>query len=330
MWGGTVGIVGILALGLLFAPLTTNAQPSAHIPKVGWLDWGGRADKAHLHAAFLQGLRELGYVEGQNLVLARRDAEGQLDQLPALAVELVRIPVDVIVTASGVPATRAAMQATTTIPIVMAEAGDAVGTGLVASLARPGGNVTGLSLITPDLVGKRLELLKEVAPRVARVAVLSYPSFPASVIILREAQAAAPALGLTILPIEVRTPDEFDDQLATMLRLGADALLTPGGPFTSAHLRRILTFAATHRLPTMCGAGELAEAGCPIAYGTSHAALYRRAATYVDKILKGAKPADLPVEQPMKFELVINLKAAKALGLTIPPMVLFQADEVIK
>jgi putative ABC transport system substrate-binding protein len=330
VWCSAVGVIVAFTLSLLTAPLATDAQPSAPLPKVGWLDWGGRADKASLLAAFLQGLRELGYVEGQNLVLARRDAEGQIDQLPALAVELIRLPVDVIVTASGVPATRAAMQATTTIPIVMAEAGDAVGTGLVASLAQPGGNVTGLSLISPDLVRKRLELLKEVAPGVARVAVLAYPAFPASVIILREAQAAAPALGLTILPIEVRTPDEFDDQLATMLRLGADALLTPGDPFTSAHHRRILTFAATHRLPTMCGARQLAEAGCLTTYSTSHAALYRRAATYVDKLLKGTKAADLPVEQPMKFEFVINLRTAEALGLTIPPVVLFQADEVIK
>jgi putative ABC transport system substrate-binding protein len=283
-----------------------------------------------LQAAFLQGLRELGYVEGQNLVLARRDAEGQLDQLPALAVELVRLPVDVIVTASGVPATRAAMQATTTIPIVMAEAGDAVGTGLVSSLARPGGNVTGLSLISPDLVRKRLELLKEVVPMMARVAVLYNPMFPATVLGLREVQAAAPALGLTILPIEVRTPDEFDEQLATMLPLGADALLTPGDPFTSAHHRRILTFAATHRLPTVCGALHFAEVGCLIAYSTSHAALYRRAAYYVDKILKGTKAAELPVEQPMTFELVINLKTARVLGLTIPPTLLFQANEVIQ
>jgi putative ABC transport system substrate-binding protein len=267
MRGSTVGLIGILALGFLFAPLATNAQPLAKISRVGWLDDGVRADKAHLQAVFLQGLHDLGYVEGQNLVIERRDAEGQLDQLPALAVALVRLPVDLIVTAGGVPATRAAMQATTTIPIVMTEAGDAVGTGLVASLARPGGNVTGLTLISPDLARKRLELLKEIAPGVARVAVLSYPAFPASVIILREVQAAAPALGFTILPIEVRTSEEFDDQLTTMLRLGADALLTPGDPFTSMHHQRILAFAATHRLPTVCGAaGYLAKAGCLIAY----------------------------------------------------------------
>ncbi len=308
---GTVGIVAILALGLLCVPLAIDAQPLGNIPKVGWLDWGGRAEKAHLHAAFLQGLHELGYVEGQNFVLARRDAEGQLDQLPTLAVELVRLPVDVIVTVGGVPAIRAAMQATTTIPIVMAEAGDAVGTGLVASLARPGGNVTGLSVIGPDLVGKRLELLKAVAPMVARVAVLYYPPFPATIVGLRLARAVAPALGLTILPLAVHTTDEFDDQFATLLRLDADALLTPGDPFTSAHQRRILNFAATHRLPTMCGAREYAASGCLIAYSPSLAALYRRAAYYVDKILKGTKAAELPVEQPIKFELVINRKTAR-------------------
>jgi putative ABC transport system substrate-binding protein len=222
------------------------------------------------------------------------------------------------------------MQATTTIPIVMADAGDPVGTGLVASLARPGGNATGLSVMGSDTVGKRLQLLKEAAPRVARVAVLYHPPAAASVVGLREAQAAAPALGLTVLPMNVRTPDEFDDQFATMLRLGADALFISGGPFSSAHQRRILDFAATHRLPTVCGPVQFAEAGCLLSYSAAELALYRRAAAYVDKILKGAKPADLPVEQPMKFALVINLKTAKALGLTIPPALLFQADEVIQ
>src|SRR6267378_4011444 len=222
------------------------------------------------------------------------------------------------------------MQATTTIPIVMADAGDPVGTGLVASLARPGGNVTGLSVMGADTVSKRLQLLKEAAPRVARVAVLYHPPAAATVVVLREAQAAAPALGLTVLPMEVRTPDEFDDQFATMLRFGADALFISGGPFSSAHQRRILDFAVTHRLPTVCGPVQFAEAGCLLSYSAPELALYRRAATYVDKILKGAKPADLPVEQPMKFELVINLKAAKQIGLTIPPNVLVRADKVIK
>ncbi len=323
-------LIVMLALRLFLAPLAAEAQQPAHLPTVGWLDEGNWTDKARLYTTFLEGLRELGSVEGQHLVIARRDAEGHLDRLPGLAAELVRLPVDVIVTTGGVPATRAAMQATTTIPIVMADAGDPVGTGLVASLARPGGNVTGLSVMGSDTVSKRLQLLKEAAPRVARVAVLYHPPAAATVVVLREAQAAAPALGLTVLPMEVRTPDEFDDQFATMLRVGADALFIAGGPFSSAHQRRILDFAATHRLPTVCGAGHLAAAGCLLSYSTAELALYRRAVAYVDKILKGAKPADLPVEQPMKFELVINLKTAQALGLTIPPTLLFQADEVIQ
>jgi putative ABC transport system substrate-binding protein len=332
MWRRTVGCIVALVLSLLAAPYVADAQQRGKVPQIGWL--AGRAIAAATtpgnYEAFLHGLRELGYGEGQNLVMVRRDAEGQLDRLPALAAELVRLPVDVIVTTGGVPATRAAMQATTTIPIVMAEAGDPVGTGLVASLARPGGNVTGLSLMGPDLVGKRLQFLKEVAPRVVRIAVLSHPPFAAMVMGLREAQAAAPALGLTVLPMEVRTPDEFDDQFATIIRLGADALYLPGDPFTLAHQRRILDWAATHRLPTVCGAVQLAEAGCLISYSPSNAALYRRAATYVDKILKGAKPADLPVEQPMKFEFVINLKTAQTLGLTLPPHLVYFADEVIQ
>jgi len=323
-------LIVMLALRIFLAPLAATAQQPAHLPTVGWLDEGNWTDKARLYAAFLEGLRALGYVEGQHLVIARRDAEGHLDRLPGLAAELLRLPVDVIVTTGGVPATRAAMQATTTIPIVMADAGDPVGTGLVASLARPGGNVTGLSVMGADTVGKRLQLLKEAAPKVARVAVLYHPPAAASVVNLREAQAAAPALGLTVLPMEVRTPDEFDDQFATILRLGADALFITGGPFSSAHQRRILDFAVTHRLPSMCVPVQFAEAGCLLSYSAPELALYRHAATYVDKILKGAKPADLPVEQPTKFELVINLKTAQALGLTISPTLLFQADEVIR
>jgi len=332
MWRSTVGCIVTLILSLCAASHVSDAQQWGKGYRVGWLAGRVIADAAtpENYEAFLQGLRALGYVEGQNLVMVRRDAAGQLDQLPALATELVRLPVDVIVTTGGVPATRAAMQATTTIPIVMAEAGDPVGTGLVASLARPGGNVTGLSMMAPDLVGKRLQFLKEVAPRAARVAVLYHASFAASVVGLREAQAVAPALGLTVLPMEVRTPDEFDAQFAAILRLGADTLLTIGDPFTSAHRQHILDWATTHRLPTACVGRQDAEAGCLLAYSANFAAPYRRAATYVDKILKGAKPGDLPVEQPMQFELVINLKTAQALGLTIPPALLFQADEVIK
>jgi putative tryptophan/tyrosine transport system substrate-binding protein len=330
MWYSAIGCIVTLTLGMLVAPLAATAQLPAHLPKVGWLDEGNWADKARLYATFLEGLRELGYMEGEHLVIARRDAEGHLDRLPRLAAELVRLPVDVIVTTGGVPATRAAMQATTTIPIVMADAGDPVGTGLVASLAQPGANVTGLSVMGADTVGKRLQLLKEAAPKVARVAVLYHPPAAATVGGLREAQAAAPALGLTVLPMEVRTPDEFGDQFVTVLSLGADAVLISGGPFASAHQRSILDFAATHRLPTVCPTLQYAEAGCLISYGPSFAALYRRAAAYVAKILKGAKSADLPVEQPMQFELVLNLTTARALGLTLSPTLLFQADKVIQ
>ena len=214
----TVGLIVLLTLGILIAPVVAVAQPRGKLPQVGWLDEGRRMDKVDLHAVFLQGLRELGAVEGQHLVMVRRDAEGQLDRLPALAAELVQLQVDVIVTTGGVPATRAAMQATTTIPIVIAEAGDPVGTGLVASLARPGGNVTGLSSMGPDLMGKRLQLFKEAAPRMTRLAVLYHPPSAATVLNLREVQAVAPALGLTVLPMEVHTLDEFDDQFATMRR----------------------------------------------------------------------------------------------------------------
>jgi ABC-type uncharacterized transport system substrate-binding protein len=325
----TVGLIVTLAFVILVTPLAAKAQPLAHSPKVGWLEGSGRTDKEHLHAVFLEGLRELGYVAGQNLVLVRRDMEGQFDRLPALAAELAQLPVDVIVTTGGVPATRAAMQATTTIPIVMAESGNPVGTGLIASLARPGGNVTGLTSGGPT-AGRRLQLLKEAAPGVARVAVLYHPTFPATVLNLHEAQDAAPALGVIVLPMEVRTLDEFDNQFAAVIQSGADALLTAAGPFAETHRQRILELAITHRLPTACAAWQDTELGCLIAYGTSLAAMYRRAASYVDKILKGTKPSDLPVEQPMKFELSINLKTAKALGLTIPPALLVLADKVLQ
>jgi putative ABC transport system substrate-binding protein len=333
MWRSTVGCIVTLVLSLLAAPHVADAQQRGKVSRVGWLAGRAIADAAdpeQRYEAFLHGLRELGYVEGENLVMVRRDAEGQLDRLPALAAELVQLPVDVIVTTGGVPATRAAMQATTTIPLVMMEVGDPVGTGLVASLARPGGNVTGLSSMTPELTGKRLQLLKEAAPMVTRIAVLYHPSFTAGVLNLREAQAAAPALGLTVLPMEVRTPEEFDDAFATMIGLGADALLPTGGPFTAAHRRRILDWAATHRLPTACGSRQDAEVGCLLAYSASFPGRYRRVAYYVDRILRGTQPADLPVEQPTKFELFLNRKTAQALGITFPPTLLLLADEVLQ
>jgi putative ABC transport system substrate-binding protein len=320
----------MLILSLLAAPRAAAAQQPAKVPRVGWLSDGIRAGaRSHLHEAFLHGLRDLGYVEGEHLIMERRDAEGQLERLPELAAQLVGLKVDVIVTWS-VPGTSAAQRATSTIPIVMAEAGDPVRTGLVASLARPGGNITGLSVMDPDLTGKQLQLLKEAAPKIARVAVLYNPTFPATVLGLQEAQAAGPALGLAILPMEVRTADELEAQFTVMTSVHADALLTIGDPFTSTHHRRILDFAAKSQWPVVYFWREFVEAGGLMSYGPSLRDLFRRAATYVHKILQGAKPADLPVEQPMKFEFVINLKTAKALGLTIPPTLLFQADEVIR
>ena len=325
-----VGLLVTLALAILAAPLAADAQQTAKVPTLGWLSDGTLGGSGpSLHEAFLHGLRDLGYVEGQTIAIERRDAEGQFELLPELAAELVGRKVDVIVT-MGVPGTRAAMQATTTIPIVIAVAGDPVGAGLVASLARPGGNVTGLSVMAPDVVARQLEILKEAAPQIARVAALYNLTLSATVLALREAQAAAPRVGLTILPLEVRALDAFDDAFATMLRLGADALLTFGDGFTRVHQSRIFDFATKNRLPVMYGGRDFVQGGGLMAYGPSYPHLFRRAASYVDRILKGAKPADLPVEQPTKFELVINLKTAQELGLTIPPTLLFQADEVIR
>ena len=330
MWCSAVGCIVTLTLSMLVASLAAEAQPPTKVARVGWLSDGIRAGtKSHLYEAFLHGLRDLGYVEGQNLVMERRDAEGQLDQLPELAAQLVARQVEIIVT-WGVPGTRAAQRATSTIPIVMAEAGDPVRTGLVASLARPGGNVTGLSVMDPEITGKLLQLLKEAAPKISRVAVLYNPTFPATVLSLREVQAAASALGLAILPMEVRASDELDAQFAVMASMHADALLTFGDPFTSMHQSRILDFAATHQWPAVSLWREFGEAGGLMSYGPSLRDLFRRAATYVHKILHGAKPGDLPVEQPIKFDLIINVKTAKALGMTMPPSLLLLADEVIQ
>jgi putative ABC transport system substrate-binding protein len=277
MWLSAVGCIVMLTLSMLVAPRVAKAQPPTQVARVGWLSDGIRAGaRSYLHEAFLHGLRDLGYVEGHNLVMERRDAEGQLDRLPELAAQLVARQVEVIVT-WGVPGTRAAQRATSTIPIVMAEAGDPVRTGLVASLARPGGNVTGLSVMDPDLTGKQLQLLKEAAPKISRVAVLYNPTFPATVLSLQEVQAAAPALGLVILPMEVRASDELDAQLAVMISVHADALLTFGDPFTSMHQSRILDFAAKHQWPAASFWREFVEAGgsCPMgpACGTCSVAL---------------------------------------------------------
>jgi len=282
----------------------------------------------HLEA-FRQGLRELGYTEGQHLVIETRHAAMRPALLPDLAANLVLSKVDVIV-AAGDPAIYAARHATSTIPIVMVAGADPVGSGLVASLARPGGNLTGSSALSPELSGKRLQLLTEALPGVSRVAVLWNPADPAKALDVRETQAAGQALGVQLQLLEVRGPEEFESAFAAMTRDRAEALITLGDPLTVSHRMRIVDLAAKSRLPTMYDVREFVEAGGLMAYGPSLPDLFRRAAAYVDKILKGAKPGTLPVEQPMKFELIINLKTAKALGLTIPQSVLFLADQVIQ
>ena len=312
-----------LALGLTQDP--SHAQAGAKTPRIGMLT--SAFDPHSGFEGFRQGLRDLGYVEGQSIALESRFAEGKAERLPALAAELVRLQVDIIL-ADGVAAARAAQHATATMPIVFG-CTNPVGQGLVASLARPGGNITGVSVNDPAIMGKRLELLKAAVPGVTRVAYL-WHSAPNAAPFLHEAERAARALGLQLHPVEMREPYPFEQAFATMAAAHADALITqPSGVFLSRHTQ-IVALAARTQLPGMFPEREFAEAGGLMAYGASLPANFRRAATYVDKILKGAKPVDLPVEQPMKFELVINLKTAKALGLTIPPTVLFQADEVIQ
>ena len=321
--------IALLALSLLTAPLADAAQPPAKVPRVGFLGGAPATAIAHALESFRQGLRELGWFEGKNIAIEYRHAEGRLERLPDLAAELVRLRVDVIVTA-GTPAIQAAQQVTRTIPIVMAVGGDPLATGIVASLARPGGNITGLSLISTELSGKRLELLKEIVPAVSRIAVLSNPTDPVSAPQLRETETAARALRVQLQSLEVREPDEFERAFQAATQGRAGALLTLDGSFIFSHRTRIVGLAAKSRLPAMYGFKEFVDAGGLMSYATNLSDMYRRAATYVDKILKGAKPADLPVEQPTRFELVINLKTAKALGLTIPPSILIRADHLIQ
>ena len=327
----TVGLLVLLAFGILLLSLTAEAQQRPKVYRIGRLSPGPPIEPSPALEAFRQGLRDLGYVEGQNLVIEDRHAEGNQERLRDLAAELVRLKVDVIV-AGGGSGIRAAQRATQTIPIVMAVTGDAVRDGFVASLAHPGGNTTGMSWLAAELPGKRLELLKETVPQSTRVAVVANPATPGgSETAMRSLTVAARALGLHLHVAEVRSADELETAFGAMTREGADAIIVQEEPLLIDHLRgRIADLALTHRLPAMYYWKSSVEAGGLMSYGPSMAALQRRAASYVDKILKGAKPADLPVEQPMKFALVINLKAAKALGLTMPPSILFQADEVIQ
>ena len=316
----------LVVVVLLAVAVIAEAQQTKKVPRVGFLVAPSRSFFSVRLEGFQQGLRELGYVEGKNIAIESRFGEGKEDRIRELAAELVSLKVDVIV-ASGL-AGRAAKNATQTIPIVFAAVQDPVASGLVDSLAKPGGNVTGLSNLAPELSGKRLELLKEVVPKITRVGVLwGSTRTPVTV---KEAQAAAKALGLQFQLLEVRDSKDFDTVFETATKNHVQALLTIPGAFVNTHQGRILDFATKNRLPAMYGEPEFVDAGGLMSYAPNSADLFRRAATYVDKILKGSKPADLPVEQPMKFELVINLKAAKQIGLTIPPNVLARADKVIK
>jgi ABC-type uncharacterized transport system substrate-binding protein len=324
----TVGVVVTLALAVLVAPLLANAQPRGSMPRIGVLSSSSPSKSGTFLDGFRHGLHELGWVEGQSIAVEWRWAEGTLERLPELAADVVRLNVEVIV-AAGTPSSLAAKHATTTIPIV-ASAGDLVHLGLVASLVQPGGNITGVAALAGEgFSGKWLELLKETAPTLSRVAFLLNPANLISVSLYKAAQGVAPALRLTVEAVEVRRPDELDRAFAMMAER-AEALIVDADVFFAPYRTRIVAFAATHRLPAMYHERSYVDAGGLMSYGPSFSAVGRRVATYVDNILKGAKPADLPVEQPTKFDLLINLKTAQALGLTLPPIVLFQADEVIK
>jgi ABC-type uncharacterized transport system substrate-binding protein len=310
--------------------LSAQAQKSGTIPRVGYLTGARLKAIANRTEAFRQGLRDLGYVEGKNVVIEWRASEGNFEALPALAAELVRLPVDVIVT-GGEAATRPAKQATTSIPIVMTQDEDPVGNGFVASLARPGGNITGLSTLGPERSGKRLELLKEILPALSRVAIFATSSEPSNARVLKEIENAARAMRVKVQIWDVLSFKDLENAFAaaTKERVGA-VLMNVSGPLLNPYRKETADLAVKSRLPVMHSRRELVEAGGLMAYGVSVDDLARRAATYVDKILKGAKPADLPVEQPKKFEFVINLKTAKQIGLTIPPNVLARPDRVIR
>ena len=323
-------IICLVAAVLLFSDSFAQAQQATKVPLIGFVTLGGPEAAPDIEQ-FRRGLRELSYIEGKNITIEYRFAEGKLDRLPDLVAEFVRLKVDIIVAAGGTPAILAAKNATSTIPIVFPTAGDPVALGIVASLARPGGNITGLTIRVPEFGGKRLELLKEVVPRVRRVAVLGQEANAANAVDFKEMQPAASALGLELHHIKVQSPNDLEGAFSKMTgTVRATALLLQSSSLFFDNRKMIAGLATASRLPAIYDARELAEAGILMSYGSDRFDLYRRAAIYVDKILKGAKPADLPVEQPKKFEFIINLKAAKQIGLTIPPNVLARADKVIK
>jgi putative tryptophan/tyrosine transport system substrate-binding protein len=318
-----VYVAGATAL----CPLAVVAQPA--IPVIGFLGNSTPALEAKLVGSFRDGLRELGYEEGRNIRIEYRWAEGRYERLPQLIAELIAAKVAIIVTA-GTPASLAVKKATASVPLVMVAVGDPVGTGLVASIAHPGGNATGLTSITPELEGKRLELIKDMVPAVSRLAVLWNPANAYQLGDKKQVEAAAAVLHVPVLPLAVRTTEELNAAFAAILAERADAALVLADRFFLHNRQRIAAFLAEHRLPSMNAYRELVEAGGLMSFGPSYAVMHRQAARYVDKILRGAKPQDLPVEQPAKFEFVVNLKSAAALGLTVPPRILLRADEVIE
>ena len=333
-----IGLTVILTLGLVLAPLAAKAQPAERVYRIGWLGTYPPEEQANVRPgaivnweAFLQGLRERGWIEKKNFVFERRYSWAEVERYPRLAAELVAFKPDVVVTAAGDAAIRALKTATKTIPIVMAVSADPVGAGLVTSLGRPGGNLTGLSIQAVDAGGKRLELLREALPKASRVAVLWNGTYPSKAIEFRETQLAARSLNITLQSVEVRSPRDFDGAFVAIAREKPDALVTlSDGALTLRHQREIVAFTIKHRLPMVSETAEFAEAGALMTYGASLTALFRRAAFYVDQILRGTRPDTLPIEQPTKFELVINMKTAKALGLTIPQTLLLQAERVIQ
>jgi putative ABC transport system substrate-binding protein len=321
--------VGAVAVGVVAVPLAAEAQQSPKVPRIGFLSAASPSAIAARTEAFRQGLRELGYVEGKTIVIESRHVLGKLDRLSELAADLVRLKVDVIVT-TGPTSTRAAKEASSTIPIVMAFDSDPVGSGVVANLARPGGNITGLSMLAPEISGKQLELLKEIVPRLSRVAVLGTSSQPGNAQALREVGVAAGALGAQLQYLDVEGLKDIETAFRAAIKGRADAVVVLPSPILNSHRTKVAELAIKSRLPAIYPWPEFVQDGGLMSYGVSIADLFRRAAGYVDKILKGVKPADLPVEQPTKFELVINVKTAKALGLTIPQSLLLRADQVVQ
>jgi putative ABC transport system substrate-binding protein len=324
------GMAVVVAIVLFAAPSGAEGQPAQKVPRIGYLSPVSPAADATRREGFRQGLAELGYREGQNIAVEYRWAEGRLDRQDALAAELVRLKVDVIMAAGGHHTVRAAKKATASIPIIMTIGPDSVVGGLATSLARPGGNVTGLNTLTSELAAKRLEVLREMFPGIQRVAVLWNPAVPERILELKNTQLAARALRVEIQSLEVRSPADLEDTFKAIVKGRAEALAILPDPVTVTHSAKIIDFATRKRLPTMFNQKTPVDAGGLVSYGTNYEEAFRLAARYVDKILRGAKPADLPIQQPTKFELVINMKTAKALGFTIPPSLLVQADQVVE